>query len=279
MPRIFVCLTTLLVFSVLIPNPASAGEKEKPKAFTNSAGMKLVSIPAGEFMMGSNESAAEIAKLSDSKQAPFRELLPHAVRLTRGFYMSTTEVTQDQFTKAMGTTPWKSHRFAKENANHAASFISWEDATEYCRRLSKKEGRKYRLPTEAEWEYACRGGSDTVFSFGDDAAGLENYAWFRESAKNVGETYPHQVGQKRANGFGLHDMLGNVIEWCSDWYAEDYQPKSPSIDPKGPASGTEHIMRGGSWSSFAASCRSARRVWNTPVSRAHYNGFRLVCEL
>ena len=103
----------------------------------------------------------------------------------------------------------------------------------------------------------CRGGSDTVFSFGDDAAGLENYAWFRESAKNIGETYPHQVGQKRANGFGIHDMLGNVIEWCSDWYAEDYQPKSPTVDPKGPASGTEHIMRGGSWSSFAPSCRSA----------------------
>ena len=176
-------------------------KKEKRKAFTNSAGMKLVSIPAGEFMMGSNISAAELAKLSDSKQTPFRELLPHAVRLTRGFYMSTTEVTQDQFTKAMGTTPWKGHRFAKENANHAASFISWEDATEYCRCLSKKEGRKYRLPTEAEWEYACRGGSDTVFSFGDDAAGLENYAWFRESAKNVGENYPHLVGQKRANGF------------------------------------------------------------------------------
>jgi formylglycine-generating enzyme required for sulfatase activity len=193
--------------------------------------------------------------------------------------MSTTEVTQDQFTKTMGTTPWKGRTYAKENPNHAASFISWEDATEYCRRLSKKEGRKYRLPTEAEWEYACRGGTDTVYNFGNDDAGLENYAWFRESAKNIGETYPHQVGQKRANGFGMHDMLGNVFEWCSDWHGMDYQPQSPSIDPKGPASGTEHIMRGGSWSSFSPSCRSAYRVKTKAASRAHYNGFRLVCEL
>jgi formylglycine-generating enzyme required for sulfatase activity len=241
--------------------------------------MKLVSIPAGEFMMGSNKSAAEIAKLIDSKKTPERELLPHAVRLSRGFYMSTTEVTQDQFMKAMGTTPWKGFRFAKENPNHAASFISWEDATEYCRRLSKKEGRKYRLPTEAEWEYACRGGTDTVYNIGDEAVGLENYAWFRESAKNIGENYPHKVGQKRVNGFGLHDMLGNVFEWCSDWHGMDYQPQSPSIDPKGPASGTEHIMRGGSWSSFSPSCRSAYRVKTKAASRAHYNGFRLVCEL
>ena len=254
-------------------------ETKNSKAFTNSVGMKLVWIPAGEFMMGSNMSAAEIAKQIDTKQKLYRELLPHAVRLSRGFYMSTTEVTQDQFTKTMGTTPWKGRTWTKENPNHAASYISWEDASEYCRRLSKKEGRRYRLPTEAEWEYACRGGSDTVFSFGDDDAGLEDYAWYRENAKNMGEAYPHPVGQKRTNGFGMHDMLGNVFEWCSDWYGKDDQPKSLTVDPKVPASGTEHIMRGGGWSSHPSSFRSAYRVETSPETRAHYNGFRVVCEL
>ena len=260
---------------------ANRSDTTKPgKTFTNSVGMKLVSIPAGEFKMVSGKSAAEIAKLFDSKEEYFKNEHPqHTVRLSKGFYMATTEVTQGQFEAVMGTTPWKGEAYAKENAEHAASYIDWNDATEYCVRLSKKEGRKYRLPTEAEWEYACRGGSTTAYSFGDDASGLRDYAWFHGNTFDAGEQYAHQVGQKRANSFGLYDMHGNVYEWCSDWYDEDYYGKSPSVDPKGPTSGSSRVLRGGSWGYNAQFCRSAYRYRSTPSYRHGSPGFRLVCEL
>jgi formylglycine-generating enzyme required for sulfatase activity len=251
-----------------------------PKDFTNSVGMKLVSIPAGEFKMGSSKSPEEIAQLFVSKAEYYKDEHPqHAVRLSKGFYMATTEVTQGQWKAVMGTEPWKGQTFAQENADHAASYISWEDATEYCRQLSQKEGKPYRLPTEAEWEYACRGGTTTVYSFGNDAAGLKDYAWFYDNAYDVGERYAHPVGQKRANAFGLYDMHGNVYEWCSDWYDEDYYGKSPSVDPKGPTSGSSRVLRGGSWYDNAQYCRSADRGRLAPTVRYYGSGFRVVCAL
>jgi formylglycine-generating enzyme required for sulfatase activity len=263
---------TLLVIAVLSPSHAISVEKKKPKSFTNSVGMKLVSIGAGEFRMGS--PASEKTRDDDEAQ--------HAVRLSRGFYMSTTEVTQGQFMKVMGTTPWKDKTFVKEDANQAASYISWEDATKYCVRLSKKEGRKYRLPSEAEWEYACRGGTTTVFSFGDDRKNLGSYGWYGGvigdgSAKS--EKYAHAVGQMRANAWGLYDMHGNVYEWCSDWYGKDYYGKSPVVDPVGPSSGSERVLRGGSWGIDAQYCRSAFRCGYTLTFRNDSVGFRVLCEL
>ena len=179
----------------------------------------------------------------------------------------------------MGTEPWKGENFVRERGDYAASWVSWDDAVAFCKKLSAREGVKYRLPSEAQWEYACRGGTQTAFGFGDDDSELGDYAWFEDNAYAVGEKYAHEVGQKRANGFGLHDMHGNVHEWCSDWYAKDYYNESPKRDPMGPDEGTFRVFRGGSWGpSFPGvdSWRSAARRADSPFSKSGGMGFRVL---
>ena len=187
----------------------------------NSIGMVLVPIPAGEFLMGSPET--EPGRRDNEVQ--------HQVTLTKPFLLGVHEVTQGQWQAVMGTTPWKGKEFVKEGDDYPATYVSWHDAVEFCRKLSEKEGLEYRLPTEAEWEYACRAGTTTAYSFGDDASELGEYAWYRENARNVGQKYAHTVGQKKPNPWGLYDMHGNVWEWCSDWYG-DY-PSGSVTDPQG----------------------------------------------
>ena len=150
--------------------------------------------------------------------------------------------------------------------------MSWNDAKEFVRRLNQKEGHnRYRLPTEAEWEYAARAGSTTAYSFGDDAGELGAYAWYDGNSGNK----THPVGQKRANPWGLHDMHGNVWEWVQDWYGKDYYRSSSDTDPRGPSSGESRVLRGGSWNFDAGLCRSAFRDSFRPDGRHESNGFRL----
>ncbi|MEY2724961.1 MAG: Serine/threonine-protein kinase pkn1 [Planctomycetota bacterium] len=240
-----------------------------PNVITNSLGMKLVLIPAGEFLMGSPEG--ETGRSSD--EGP-----QHRVRISKPFYLGETEVTQEQFRAVMNTEPWKGETYAQENGRNAASYISHEDATEFCRRLSQREGKTYRLPREAEWEYACRGGTTTRFHFGDDESRLGEYAWFDGNAESVGEEYAHAVQQKKPNPFGLYDMHGNVWEWCADWYDSEYYASSPGTDPTGPSSGSSRVLRGGSWYSVPNSVRCASRFVDTPDSRYSFNGFRVLSE-
>jgi len=236
-----------------------------PPTITNSIGMKLKLIPAGEFLMGS--PASETVSPSEEQQ--------HRVQITRAYYLGTTEVTQGQWEGVMGTTSWKGKTYVKEGSDYAASYVSWDDAVEFCRRLSAKDGRTYRLPTEAEWEYACRAKSTSVYSFGDSHGSLKDYAWFNENAYDVDAKYAHRVGQKLPNAFGLFDMHGNVYEWCSDWYGEDYYATSPGSDPTGPRSGSYRVFRGGSWVVIPRYCRSALRGWNAPSFRDFVLGFRV----
>ena len=155
-----------------------------------------------------------------------------------------------------------------DSANHPVEQVSWSDAVEFCQRLSalpeeKKAGRVYRLPTEAEWEYACRAGSQTAYSFGSDEKSLVNFGWYSQNAK--GKT--HAVGLKKANAWGLYDMHGNVSEWCSDWYGE--YPKGSATDPRGPKDGWNRVRRGGGWYLPAEECRSATRGRFIPSYRAY----------
>ena len=210
---------------------------------TNSIGMEFNLIPAGTFMMGSPES--EEGREDDESQ--------HEVTITRDYYIGITEVTQSQWQQVMGTTPWKGQESVQEGKDNAASYISWNDAGEFCRKLSEQEGRTYRLPTEAEWEYACRGGTTTPCSFGDDASQLEQFAWYHGNNPN----YASQVKQKRPNGFGLYDMHGNVWELCQDWLGK--YPQGSITDPTGPSSGAYRIMRGASFAGKAPTFRSAYR--------------------
>jgi formylglycine-generating enzyme required for sulfatase activity len=182
----------------------------------------------------------------------------------------------------MGTEPWKGEESVREGANYPATYVSWNDAVAYCKKLSEKEGKAYRLPTEAEWEYACRAGTETRWSFGDDEKVLGDYAWYEKNAYDIDEKYAHQVGLKKPNAFGLYDMHGNVDEWCHDYFRDDYYKQSPEKDPMGPARpvfGLGHVFRGGSGDNSSRNSRSAVRCRGLAVFRNYLLGFRLVREL
>lgn len=228
----------------------------------NSIGMKFVLIPAGEFVMGSPET--ETGRLPSESQ--------HTVTLTRPFEMGIYEVTQSEFQRVMNATP---SDFVGER--NPVEKVSWNTATDFCLTLSnlpeeKISGYKYRLPTEAEWEYACRAGTTTVHHFGNDSSQMSNYAWFD---RNSGGT-THPVGQKQPNGWGLFDMHGNVWEWCQDY--DDDLPSHSETDPTGPARGMKRVVRGGGWYYKATQLRSAYRGADPPEYEGNFLGFRLVRE-
>jgi formylglycine-generating enzyme required for sulfatase activity len=232
--------------------PPAAIPKVPP--LVNSIGIALKLLPAGTFTMGQ--------AWGDSDETP------HEVTLSKPYYLGVTEVTNAQWQAVMGRVPsnWK-------DDDRPVEQVSWEDAVEFCRKLSafpaeKQAGRVYRLPTEAEWEYACRAGTETRYSFGDDESRLGEYAWYYGNSGN--ET--HAVGTKKPNAWGLFDMHGNVREWCSDWYGE--YPKGAVTDPQGPSHASVRVLRGGSWLGSASLCRSAHRGTVLSLTEG-YLGFRL----
>jgi formylglycine-generating enzyme required for sulfatase activity len=218
----------------------------------NSVGMLLVPIPAGTFTMGEGNET------------------PHPVTLTKPFELGVYEVTQQQYVQVMGSNPSEF-----KGPQNPVEKVSWNDAVEFCRKLSelpseKSAGYVYRLPTEAEWEYACRAGTQTAYSFGNSESELGDYAWYDENSG--GKSHP--VGSKKPNAWGLYDMHGNVYEWCQDWYG-DY-PSGSVTDPTGAASGSVRVFRGGSWFIYSDFCRSAYRDWYTPGLRYFDLGFRVL---
>jgi formylglycine-generating enzyme required for sulfatase activity len=235
--------------------PAQAQPKDPPKNFTNSIGMKFVWIPPGSFMMGSPKEEQE-RKDNETE---------HKVTLTKGFYMSVCAVTQEQWQEVMGNN----RSFFAGEKNLPVEEVSWVDCQDFIKKLREKDKKGYRLPTEAEWEYSCRAGSTTPFHFGDDKSKLGEFAWH---AKNSEKT-THPVGQKKPNPWGLHDMHGNVSQWCEDWYG-DY-PEKDVVDPQGPANGKYHVLRGGSWRYDPGYCRSAYRDRFEPDGFDAFCGFRL----
>ena len=241
-------------------SPVSEPNVPAGMGVTNSIGMKLRLIPAGEFMMGS--PGTESGRGANETQ--------HRVSITKPFYLGVTEVTQEQYQKVMGTNP----SYFKGPQNPVET-VSWADAVEFCGKLSalpaeKTAGHVYRLPTEAEWEYACRSGTTTAYGFGDDASRLGDYGWFRSNS----DSKTHPVGEKKPNAWGLYDMHGSVWEWCQDRYGE--YPSGSATDPTGATSGSDRVLRGGSWNYYARYCRSAYRDRITPEYRDYYLGFRVL---
>ena len=217
--------------------------------------LKMAIIPAGDFMMGSESGSSD-------------ELPVHKVAV-RPFYIGRTEVTQAQWQTVLGSLP----NVGFKGSERPVERVSWEDVQEFCRRLSEQTGLEFRLPTEAEWEYAARAGTTTEYSFGDDEKMLGDYAWFD---KNSGSS-THDVGQKLPNQFGLYDMHGNVWEWCEDNWHENYEgaPSDGSAWLSGGDS-TRRVVRGGSWLNYSFNCRSAFRYWDRPDYRVYVFGLRLV---
>ena len=226
--------------------------------FGNGASLKCVLIRPGSFQMGAQRDVGGPATNP-----------PHEVELTRAFYMGMYEVTQEQYTSVMGRNP-----SLFKGGSLPVTDVYWKDAVGFCQRLSELTGRRVRLPTEAEWEYACRAGSMTRFYYGDDpeAAAFHEYAWFYENA----DIEPHPVGQKKPNAWGLYDMHGNVEEWCQDWFSMYRADRQ--VDPTGPAEGRYHVCRGGRSSMSAEWCASATRECYPPRHRHFLIGFRVVIE-
>ena len=235
----------------------------KPEQITTKTGVKMVRVPAGEFVMGDDRGE------DDAKPA-------HRVKIS-AFYMDTTEVTQASYQALMGRNPAK-----RKGPDRPVEQVGWLAAIKYCNMRSRREGLQacydlktlkcdfaadgYRLPTEAEWEYACRMGGATRDTPSNDARKLAKRAWFKA---NAGKT-THPVAQKEPNAWGLYDVQGNVWEWCHDRYCEGYYAESESTDPRGPSDGDERVLRGGSWASGPESCRPTARYSETP-------GFADVC--
>jgi formylglycine-generating enzyme required for sulfatase activity len=288
--------------------------------------MKLVRIPAGEFMMGGQEPAEQLAGAFEAyhrKPDYFNDEYPrHRVRITRSFLLGKFEVTVGQFRqfvqatgyrteaekdgtggwgydaairKCDGRKPrynWRNPGFSQTD-EHPVINLTWNDAVAFCQWLSRQEDASYRLPTEAEWEYCCRAGTTTRYHIGDNPDLLPDVARVADGKRRT--TFPHiqdmvipkgesasftaPVGRFKRNPFGLYDMHGNVWEWCSDWYGEDYYARSPVDDPRGPHSGKVRVRRGGGWNSFPLWARASFRNYNTPASRCVNLGFRVVRDI
>ena len=275
-----------LLASCLIAQGPARGQGAA-REVTNSVGMKLVLVPAGKFVMGSPATEAE-------REAGEGQ---HEVVITRPFYLGAHTVTQGQFAKVMGKNPSFFHPKNGGSPDHPAEQVRWGDAREFCKKLSalpeeKKAGRTYRLPSEAEWEYACRAGTTTPFNVGDALSskqanfngnfpygGADKGPYLRKTAK---------VGSYSPNAWGLYDMHGNVLEWCNDWYDPDYYKKSPRQNPKGPENGVVAtgfgsnffvVVRGGCWLDEGRACRSARRFRLQQSDPYRWTGFRVACDV
>jgi formylglycine-generating enzyme required for sulfatase activity len=273
-----------------------------PVEMTNSIGMKLVLIPPGEFMMGSPKEAIEEELAAKFKDPKYKGRLPnegpqHRVRITKPFYLGTCEVTQEEYQRVMGTNPSAFSAAGKladkvggqDTKRLPVEQVQWDDAAEFCQKLAempdeKAKGRQYRLPSEAQWEYACRAGSTGRYGLSSsgsaspsdsDEHDLFDFEWIISSSGGL----THAVGGKRPTVWGLHDMLGNVAEWCQDWYDQDYYAHSPVDDPTGPATGSERVFRGGGWNQRIRLCRAAYRPSDPPGHRDNHLGLRVALLL
>jgi formylglycine-generating enzyme required for sulfatase activity len=252
------------------PRAPYEGTKVGQTRDDNGLQTMLVWIPAGEFTMGSPKN--EKGHDDDENQVH--------VTLTKGFWLGQHEVTEAEWQRVMQTTPWSGQRCVKEGDNFPATCVSWEEATKFCEKFTEQErnaGRlpaawQYSLPTEAQWEYACRAGTRSSYSFGGNESDLRDYGWFNKNAYDGGEKYAHEVGHKKPNLWGLYDMHGNVWEWCRDAYSK----KLPGgTDPQGPSEGSLRVIRGGSWVMIPELCRAAYRFRLSPDYRYDSLGFRI----
>lgn len=229
--------------------------------------LDMLWIPEGIYKRGA--SSNELDRLENEEPQ-------HEVTLTNGFWMSKYEVNKAQWLSVMGTEPWKNQFLVLDEPDSPAVYVSWDDAQTFIDKLNVLTGRSFRLPTEAEWEYAARAGTTTRFYWGDDEdySVMKEYAWFKDNAFETDEHYAHIVGQKKPNAWGLYDISGNVWEWCQDWYA--YYPTGKHTDPKGPNEGDYKVLRGGSWFFYGGFSRSSRRDHYPPSVRSYEFGFRIV---
>jgi formylglycine-generating enzyme required for sulfatase activity len=279
-----------------------------PPAFESAVGLRFVLLPAGEFVMGSSKEEADraAAEMAAKKvtswypDSPRSEAPPRKTSISRPFYLATTETTLGAFRRFVEATgyrteaerdgkgadgrrdgrwttglgfDWREMGYARTD-DFPVTNVTWDDAVAFCVWLSTSEGRRFRLPTEAEWEYACRAGSTGRAPWGDEAAARDAHAW---TGANAGGG-PHPVGTRKPNAWGLHDMIGNVYEYCSDYFAVAPYDPAQAVDPTGPSSGPQRVVRSISWGTHPMHARSAFRGGAGPGHRNMRDGFRVACD-
>ncbi len=241
-------------------------------AWANEVGVKFVLIPPGEFMMGSAED----------EEGRYPEEGPqHKVRIGRAYYVSIHQITQGQWKAVMGTTPWEGKVHAQDGPDNAVNHVCFNDTVRFCAAMARKDGKPYRLPTEAEWEYACRAGTTTRYSHGDDpkAEKLGDYAWYLGNTWFGDEQrYVHRVGMKKPNPWGLYDMLGNVWELCADVGHQNYEGAPADGSAWMAGDNGSRALRGGGLRSTDRRCRTASRYRYPREVGSYYVGFRIACE-
>jgi len=282
MSKLFAVFTVsaLMAISPLFVRDATAQRIDRPsdarvsplmkagEGWTNSIGMTLLYCPPGRFTMGGPRDANHTRPNEHEVD----------VELTRGFLLGKYEVTQKEWKTVMGNEPWKGRIWIRESDKHPAIYVHWEEAVEFCEKLIAKENKKYRLPTEAEWEYACRAGSTGQYYFGDASKKAE-HAWYAMNTSEVGKRHPHPVGLKKANPWGFHDMYGNVDEHCLDSYVERVRGgRDPLVRIKNPIDDNIRVGRGGSFLSIDGIRSPARSSHDLAFSGADL-GFRVCLEI
>jgi formylglycine-generating enzyme required for sulfatase activity len=276
--RLLLSALLLVLGATLALQPEPGQTAPAPRTmnrFTNSIKMKLVRIRAGKFLMGS--PADEPGRRPSEHR--------HEVEITRPFFLAVYAVTQAQYQKVMGNNPsyfsptgGGRARAGGDSGDLPVETVSWNDAVAFCKKLSalpaeKGARRVYRLPTEAEWEYACRAGTSTAYYVGKTLEA--RHANFAPSPVNR----VSKVGSYKPNAWGLYDMHGNVWQWCADWFGEDYYRTSPKKDPAGPKAGTSRVVRGGCWLNAGQECRAAIRPAVPPTYTSNHVGFRVACDV
>ena len=306
-----------------VPHPSGTTQRENVapsvlRTLSNSVGMGLVYIEPGEFFMGTMSREEAAARYGGGPEDYAHEQPLHWVRISEGFWMGRTEVTRGQFRRFIEQTGYKTTADVRgigggmtkggwawvkglnwqsagidQTDDHPVVQVSWFDATAFCEWLSRMEQRRYVLPTEAQWEYACRAGGETAFCWGDTMQGGKDYAnmadeatqrWihgYRDMTIDIspwddGHATTAPVGSFKPNAWGLYDMHGNACEWCSDWYDYEYYLHGEGFDPKGPVWGGHRVLRGASWVRHPRACRSASRHSIAPTFRSVGRGFRVV---
>ncbi len=246
-------------FSHAVEATAPPLQNNTATSYSNTLNMEFIRVPPGTFLMGSTEN----------QEGSTKERPRHEVHISKPFYLGKYEITQEQWLAVMGGV--NPSNFL--SPTRPVDEVSWHDVQLFIKRLNAREDHSsYRLPTEAEWEYAARAGSEAVYCYGDDPEGLAGFSWYEtNSAKKT-----HPVGMLQPNDWGFHDMYGNVTEWVQDRYNKEYYASSPKHDPTGPATGKKRVVRGGSWINQASSCRSAARGYYSPDYTDSDFGFRIV---